>query len=31
MEISDKIILLMDGSTKTVNGIEDLKKFGYIF
>lgn len=31
MEISDKIILLKDGSTKTVNEIEDLKKFGYIF
>ena len=31
MEISDKIILLKDGSTKIINEINDLKKFGYIF
>ena len=30
MEISDRIILLKDGATKIINGIEDLKKFGYI-
>lgn len=30
IEISDKFILLKDGSTKIVNGIEDLKKLGYL-
>lgn len=30
MEISDKIILLKDGSTKIINGIDDLRKFNYI-
>ncbi|QOW12021.1 ATP-binding cassette domain-containing protein [Kaistella flava (ex Peng et al. 2021)] len=30
IEISDKIILLKNGSTKIVNGIDDLKKFGYL-
>ena len=30
IEISDKTILLKDGSTKIINGIEDLKKFGYL-
>lgn len=30
LEISDKIILLKNGSTKILNGTDDLKKLGYI-
>jgi ABC-type lipopolysaccharide export system ATPase subunit len=30
IEISDRTFLLKDGSTKIINGIEDLKKFGYL-
>lgn len=30
IEISDKIILLKNGSTRIVNGIEDLKRLGYL-
>ena len=30
LEIADTIILLKDGSTKIINGIDDLRKYGYL-